>query len=63
MDGSCDHLDPDSAEHPTTPDEDSPGDDAAGDIEMIRWMLSLTPSQRLQVLQDFVDTFWTPQHG
>jgi hypothetical protein len=25
------------------------------DITLIRWMLSLTPSERLQTLQDFVD--------
>jgi hypothetical protein len=25
------------------------------DVTLIRWMLSLTPAERLQVLQDFVD--------
>jgi hypothetical protein len=25
------------------------------DVSLIRWMLSLTPSERLQTLQDFVD--------
>ena len=34
-----------------------------GDIELIRWALSLSLEERLAVLQDFVDTFWTPQHG
>jgi hypothetical protein len=33
------------------------------DLEQIRWALSLTPEERLAVLQDFVDTFWTPAHG
>jgi len=33
------------------------------DLELIRWSLSLTEEERLAVLQDFVDTFWTPQHG
>lgn len=33
------------------------------DLEQIRWALSLTPEERLAVLQDFVDTFWTPVHG
>jgi hypothetical protein len=33
------------------------------DVEQIRWALSLTPEERLAVLQDFVDTFWTPAHG
>ena len=34
-----------------------------GDLELIRWALSLSPEERLAALQDFVDTFWTPQHG
>jgi len=34
-----------------------------GDLELIRWALSLSLEERLAVLQDFVDTFWTPQHG
>jgi len=33
------------------------------DLEQIRWALSLSPEDRLAVLQDFVDTFWTPRHG
>ena len=33
------------------------------DRELIRWSLSLSPEARLEVLQDFVDTFWTPAHG
>ena len=35
----------------------------AGDLELIRWCLSLSPDERLAALQDFVDTFWTPAHG
>lgn len=34
-----------------------------GDLELIRWALSLSLEDRLAALQDFVDTFWTPQHG
>ncbi len=34
-----------------------------GDLEQIRWALSLSPEDRLAALQDFVDTFWTPRHG
>ncbi|HSR49772.1 MAG TPA: hypothetical protein VLV83_03025 [Acidobacteriota bacterium] len=30
-------------------------DEDGVDPTLIRWMLSLTPTQRLQVLQDFVD--------
>jgi hypothetical protein len=26
------------------------------DVSLIRWMMSLTPAERLQVLQDFVDS-------
>jgi len=36
---------------------------SAGDLELIRWALSLSLEERLAALQDFVDTFWTPQHG
>jgi hypothetical protein len=30
-------------------------DSAGVDLTLIRWMLSLTPSERLDVLQEFVD--------
>jgi len=36
---------------------------SAGDVELIRWALSLSLEERLAALQDFVDTFWTPRHG
>jgi hypothetical protein len=42
----------------------APGESpSVADFEMIRWSLSLSIDERLAVLQDFVDTFWTPQHG
>ena len=28
------------------------------DVTLIRWMLSLTPAERLAVLQDFQDFIW-----
>ena len=28
------------------------------DVTLIRWMLSLTPAERLAVLQDFTDFIW-----
>jgi len=37
--------------------------DGIPDRDLVRWTLSLSPEERLAVLQDFVDTFWTPQHG
>jgi hypothetical protein len=40
-----------------------PSESEVGDRELIRWTLSLSLEERLAVLQDFVDTFWTPQHG
>jgi len=43
--------------------EASRSTDSSGDGELIRWSLSLAPEERLAVLQDFVDTFWTPRHG
>lgn len=36
---------------------------AKHDRSLIRWYLALRPEERLAVLQDFVDTFWTPKHG
>jgi hypothetical protein len=29
------------------------------DLTLIRWMLSLTPAQRLQMLQDHVNAVWS----
>lgn len=43
-------------EKPTSPVE-------AGDLELIQHSLALRPEERLDVLQDFVDAFWTPRHG
>ena len=34
-----------------------------GDRELLEWTRSLTSEEKLAVLQDFVDTFWTPAHG
>jgi len=62
------------AAEPATERVDSPGweqdreersrlAEASGDSELIRWSLSLSPEERLVVLQDFVDAFWTPRHG
>lgn len=33
------------------------------DLTLIRWMLSLTPAQRLDVLQDFVDSVQELRRG
>ena len=33
------------------------------DRGQIRWMLSLSPTERLAVLQNFVDTFAPQRHG
>ena len=43
----------------TFPKPSAPKDDLRGrgvDVSLIRWMLSLTPDERLDVLQDFVDS-------
>lgn len=42
---------------------ETPLGDWTPDRDLIRWTLSLSVEDRLAVLQDFVDTFWTPQHG
>lgn len=41
---------PEAAEHPY--------DRSGVDVTLIRWMLDMTPAERLQVLQSFVDATW-----
>ncbi len=48
--------DPGKPEAPAPPLED-------GDREMILGSLASSPEERLAVLQDFVDTFWTAELG
>ncbi len=45
-------MNPDSNEGPSP---DPPADDDGVDVTLIRWMLSLTPTERLQVLQRHVN--------
>ena len=41
----------------TPPSEHQPVYDEAGvDLTLIRWTLSMSPAERLQTLQDFVDS-------
>ncbi|MGA2772599.1 MAG: hypothetical protein ABSG26_17465 [Bryobacteraceae bacterium] len=35
-----------------------PYDGSGVDVTLIRWMLGMTPAERLQVLQSFVDATW-----
>lgn len=53
--------------HRKADSEDSPREPTSsadlGALELIRHALALHPEERLAVLQDFVDTFWTPRHG
>jgi len=35
-----------------------PYDSGGVDATLIRWMLGMTPAERLQVLQSFVDATW-----
>jgi hypothetical protein len=37
---------------------ESPYDSSGVDVTLIRWMLDMTPAERLQVLQSFVDATW-----
>ena len=40
------------------------GYDSAGvDVTLIRWMLSLSPAERLAMLQDFADDVWEIRGG
>lgn len=41
-------------------DDNEPSHSPSGvDLTLIRWMLTLTPLERLQVLQDHVDSIYT----
>jgi hypothetical protein len=35
-----------------------PYDSSGVDVTLIRWMLDMTPAERLQALQSFVDAIW-----
>jgi hypothetical protein len=35
-----------------------PYDSSGVDVTLIRWMMGMTPAERLQVLQSFVDAAW-----
>ena len=37
---------------------ESPCESSGVDVTLIRWMLDMTPAERLQVLQSFVDATW-----
>jgi len=37
---------------------ESPCDSSGVDVTLVRWMLAMTPAERLQVLQSFVDATW-----
>jgi len=50
----------DSAAVPFEPWSPGPGED---DDPLIFWMLSLTPNQRLEVAQDFVDSILALRRG
>jgi hypothetical protein len=42
----------------------APEYDSSGvDVTLIRWMLNLTPAERLQALQGFVDSVWELRGG
>lgn len=45
-------------------EELQPEYDASGvDVTLIRWMLSMTPTERLETLQSFVDAVWEARGG
>lgn len=42
---------------------DSEVSDSGVDLTLIRWMLSLTPTERLEALQGFADSVWALRDG
>ena len=56
----------DLPEHPPLPEDEIPWSPATPEEEddgLILWMLGLTPTQRLEVAQDFVDSVVTLRNG
>jgi len=49
------HMDPPDSASSVAPAESVEPDDGV-DVTLIRWMLSLSPAERLAVLQGFVDS-------
>ena len=48
----------------TQTSEDQPAyNDEGVDLTLIRWTLSMTPAERLQVLQDFADSITRMRRG
>ena len=43
---------------PPTEAAEYPYESSGVDLTLIRWMLGMTPAERLQVLQSFVDATW-----
>lgn len=57
-------LDGDRASSSPSPAQDQPlPEEWDDDDDLILWMLSLTPTQRLQVAQGFVDSVRALRHG
>ena len=48
----------DEPPEPTPEATESAYDSSGVDVTLIRWMLDMTPAERLQVLQSFVDATW-----
>jgi hypothetical protein len=56
----------DSSDRPPPPtlDQDQPAESPEGvDLTLIRWTLSLTPLERIELLQDWVDGLTELRHG
>jgi len=47
----------------TPPTVESAYDENGVDVSLVRWMLSLTPAERLQTLQSFVDLVASTSRG
>jgi len=45
------------------PNAERPFSEDGVDLTLIRWMLGLTPTERLQAAQDMIDTAWALRGG
>jgi hypothetical protein len=58
------HSDDQNTAPPIVHEGDRPAYSEDGvDLTLIRWMLSLTPLERLETLQNYAESAWSLQHA
>lgn len=64
------HSSPEPRKSPAPPSTEAPApgterafSEDGVDLTLIRWMLGLTPTERLEAAQDMIDTAWAVREG